>query len=1019
MVALPNTTKIIRQMPQGRRIITPGHSQAASLPGSVWMPNTAGPQRASSLAITQLSPEIKSFVDQNLSELHQGAKEHFLGFMPIVFSRLPDRGWGKGKAENSVRELISFDVDRRMASFVNIALRIFTEEQHGFSLVPPFLHQRIMRGVVRPLIQDGDGNINADRQREMRITVGDIFRNLQRKIYHENKSPQKAAQEVFDSFGLTGKELNFGRWYFRAFRIKGPIIGNLKKISKEIAVLTYAWEMSNILTNQGEAEARQYIRKLPEHVSGLKGELRKLLSEEIADLSARKQLLEKTLPNLDKRAKAAREAGRHAKAGKLEFKMRELLRKSYYGENQKFASRCRQGRSRPVFVKPTARTFAEIMTLLVSNAQLPYEYNENGFLTQEGPMLLRVAKVADDVFTDGANRIYQNYRELDEAGGEAILNYRDELLEQLKQELDLRIENGAPDLKNLADNGLYPLGPMLDGWTTVYLIFDTDNHTYEEFMHGLMYTDPDYAGMLKNPIDVLQRVENYKLIYRNAIIWLQKMRDSKLHGPLAASRNNRGVLPQQIADRDEINLGAATFTGYAGIASTFGAFWTVHADSVVNAQATDWRGRRMLEKVLGNDFHKNNKILVNKFAQSVGYKDFWDMSMAVERALRFGTYATAGFLGLHALGQFPTGIMADVSATVASAFPYFAVPWASGKALAAAFGRDYKLYQFVNVPRHYEFDASEDLLYTVFCMTRGISVSWDKGHFQQNDCTISWITDMAQKLRWQAQNARLLRSILSQALANRQVMDFNAVFDAVAPCVYNNFGTAAMFNRLGIWGFTFAGLAPMLILNDTLHGFAGQTLLNWIIELSVLNYALVESSIRVSNISEGTPNLGTTLNFGYERVFIPFNVHHVLRRLWSNESAGFNVTGAITIPAKTMPWGTELDTAPFYLRKNLSAMGINALAMAHVFGHTMRDGVIGQDPLSLLAGTLMIWLGLDTYYTGRGMFDLNDGINPEELSDEFANRTSKRVDGGLLEQVEQRPLLFDAYGAPVGGGEEA
>jgi hypothetical protein len=213
-----------------------------------------------------------------------------------------------------------------------------------------------------------------------------------------------------------------------------------------------------------------------------------------------------------------------------------------------------------------------------------------------------------------------------------------------------------------------------------------------------------------------------------------------------------------------------------------------------------------------------------------------------------------------------------------------------------------------------------------------------------------------------------------------------------------------------MWGFLAFGLPPMLMPHNNIMALPGQTLLNWIIELAIANYLLIEAGIRFSGLREGVPWRATTLNFGYERMYIPFNFINVQRRLWSKSSAGFNITGSLATPYKTNVWGQDPSTAPLHLRQSLVASGINLGAMGHIINTTVVDGILRQDIMSLIGGSLLLWPGLDLYYTMKGMIELNDGLEPIDVDMKAMRRYAEGV-----KKITPKPLLFDAYGKPVGG----
>jgi len=980
---------------------------------------------------TGLGPTIDKYC-QNLTSV----KADFHPSSTIIKFNHDEEGLtGKGKAEVIVNHQVGFDQNRRLAGFLNMALRIHAWVQHGFkqAVIPPFVQQRIRNGVVKFLVFDGNQDINLKKQRVKGITISDIFVDLQNYIYHNGDRPERAARKVYKAFNLTKKEVAFAQKYYRSRHItekaeqKNHVYFNLCRIAEEIAILTYAWEASNLLATKGGRTSRDYIENLKNISWSAKREFYKLLDEEKQDFKAFKETPEK-VEKLRKDALALRRKKEYGKAKKLEREAFDLEKSTYYGGRTEFACRYRGRRGRPMFAKPGLLNFKEIITLLVSKAPLPKYFNDAGFLNEEGLMLFKIAELLDRKLSSPSLKKFSHLRELTAEEGDRMIEYRDKIVKEayhIIERHNMEISSEDKKIRNLANYDLYPLPELLAEWTILRTILDTDNIMYPEFSHGLTFAEPEYGEMIKNPIEILHRAENYKLIYKNMLIKVQKWRDSKTHFSLARGRNNHGVVPHSIKSADVIRRGEATYLGYGDISNFIALYYTMHSDTVVNPQKTEWNSRNLLEKYIFGpnfwtykDFKYKNKSeyylrrkyilpILNKYIPKIiGRDDLWDFIMQIERWVRWTSMGSGVFFALYNLAQL-TFAGGFIDSTVLPIFATSTAMWLAGKGMAYAFGKDYKVYQYVSVPRNYEFDPSEDLLFTLYCLIAGVTLVWDQGHFQQNDSTTGLIKDMEQKLRWQAQNARLLRSFLIWAWAYRAVLGPNQILDAVSPCIYNNFGMAGTFYRTGIWSLMLAGATSMLMLRKMPYSLLGKNLLDWIIDKGITNYALIEAAIRFSNLREGTPWLGTTLNFGYEKVYIPFNFINVQKRLWSNESAAFNVTGALLIPARTPPWGTV--GAPFHLRQNFDAMGVNAYVTYRVLRQAIGDGILRGDMMSLLGGTIAFWLLLDLIYNFKGMVWLNDGIEPIDVDEQFLEGFNKRIKAAPIKNA----YIYDATGNPV------
>ncbi|MCX5727147.1 MAG: hypothetical protein NT030_08325, partial [Candidatus Saganbacteria bacterium] len=220
-------------------------------------------------------------------------------------------------------------------------------------------------------------------------------------------------------------------------------------------------------------------------------------------------------------------------------------------------------------------------------------------------------------------------------------------------------------------------------------------------------------------------------------------------------------------------------------------------------------------------------------------------------------------------------------------------------------------------------------------------------------------------------------------------------------------GMATTFGRTGIWSLMLFGATSMLMLRPMPYSLPAKHLLQWIIDLGITNYALIEAGIRFSNLREGIPWKGTTLNFAYEKIYVPFNYINVQKRLWSNESAGFNVTGALVVPSRTAVWGKE--STPLYLRQNFDAMGVNSYVTYRIARQAIMDGVIKGDMMSLLGGTIALWPALDLYYTFLGMMYLNDGNESIEVDNQFLKGFNKEIKAKPIEKA----YVYDSSGKPV------
>ncbi|MFH1616995.1 MAG: hypothetical protein ABIB65_00230, partial [Candidatus Margulisiibacteriota bacterium] len=654
-----------------------------------------------------------------------------------------------------------------------------------------------------------------------------------------------------------------------------------------------------------------------------------------------------------------------------------------------------------------AKNLEEIMTQLVSGAPLPYYYNEEGLQKEEGPQLLKAAKMVreglENAFPNGPDMAC---RDLDPAFGKNLTETRNKVVEYIKNLLEQEEEKHPEKFVNMARWERHKLPIMFADWALMSSIFDTDNITYREFYSGCMVNQPEYGEMLRHWGEVSHSQVGYKLagMGENALMFLHHLgRDGSNHGGNAVARNNACIVPDQIAHLGLNSQGEATFMGYGDANNAYVLMATMRANTLVNHQNTQWAGMHAMSKVLGFEFYKVDSYKHGGWQQWLNYhlnfwaKEFfglpnsWEVVMHLERILRLAAIGSGLFVGLEYCIPELLGSHSTLNDGMLTAFMATAGTWTVFKSLAHIFGRNYYIYQNISVPRGMEMNSAEDVLYTVYTLILGIHLLWRQGHYQQNDATVSLLRDMLQKLRWIAENTRVGRYYAIWAWHNINNIGFSQLMDTMTPCIYNNFGTAATLFRMGLWTFMFFGMPSLMMPADALAPLPSKTLLNWIVETAIINYLLIEAGIRVNNGRLGMPNIGTTLNFGWEQVYIPFYIE-AWRRLLSDSSAAFNVTGPITIRQKTDPWGREPCQPSTYLRQNWTHILLNAAILERAFDMFLRDGIFKQDLLQLTGGLIMLWPLRDIIYNMLGMLSLNDGVESRSLEERFARTLNATYD---------------------------
>lgn len=1000
--------------------------------------------RTSPLEFDEFTPGIEAFFDR----IPQSPKEFFAHIMPIRPNHLEAERWAKGKAQNVVAERVGLDLDSRMAGMLSAAIAMYNEEAHGFPFVPPFVGDAI-NSIIKRIVFDVNPDADYKKKRERGITVSDIFKDLNRHI-SSGLSPEEAARNVFSGFGLTVSDAEVSRAYYwitpnkkitEKPERKNHLYMNLIDVAETITVLQEGWNVSNIFATQGETAALARLKTVrAKHSNRICKRVEEIFNEEKEDLVqiVRAETEIKEIEGKIKQLKLDGTVESDREISRLETRMEEINQAAYCGRPTEFACRYRGRKTNPLLIKPATRTFSEVMTHLVTIAPLPRSRNEAGVIEEEGDMLLKVAYAVSDRLPVPQKTFHDlHYRDLTRMDGRDMLDAREITRWAIYDLLNQEIGRGER-LKNLADWELYQVPALMADWAVVRTILDTDTSLYPEALHGLNYARPEYGGMLDQIYEVLHRTANYKKIKKNLLLLLELYRDSKINrSELPLGRFARGMFPDQIRDSHIIKAAKATPTGYGENISLRALLHAMHLGEmrydgvqtlgILNPEANDWQGRVAMERVLGPKFWENKGALYNRMAVGLGYEDVWDAVMAGERTLRLVSMLSGGFLAGHFLVNSLFGGAAAANPIALYTFGASSLAWITSKLAAHTFGKEYRMYQWVNVPRDYEWDPSEDLLFTLFLMVNGFSVVWDVGNWVQADGTNNFPLDMQQKLRWQAQNARLMRSFLPWAWAYRNVVGFREAFDAMSPCIFNNFGMATMNNRIGLWSFLALGIPPMLMPHNALLNLPLGTILDLTQVFAYSNYAFIELALRYSNSSNGIPWRGTNWNFGYDKVFVEFNYQNVGRRLWSRFSAQFNITGSLPVANKTDIWGTTPSTASFYLRQVLGSAFINAAAITHVLASSIADGIGLQDIMALTAGGVALWPSLDLFYASTGLYILNDGNEPGSSEFNSMNRNAQELLASprppvispskklVYDGASQHPILYDASGNAVAG----
>ncbi|MFH1328253.1 MAG: hypothetical protein ABIH76_05360 [Candidatus Bathyarchaeota archaeon] len=517
---------------------------------------------------------------------------------------------------------------------------------------------------------------------------------------------------------------------------------------------------------------------------------------------------------------------------------------------------------------------------------------------------------------------------------------------------------------------------------------DTDNIFYREWA-DLAGIFGFHNGVFVHPQRMFQAFENYVPEWKSVYVMTQEERDSyvgETAGPINAQRiDNR---PWTVRSRLQKEAFTGSICGYANGQTIDSMMRTQEYVERLNMLDSSYYGQYLLDRWTGGRVSKGEEstLIANRAAHLLGRPHAWDVLMSVDRGIKYLMAASLVSLGVHTLGFALFGVGAFVvPPALVSGLALGGAAYVVFKLAVGVTAQTIKLNQWYREVALYRPDPSEDYLFTTLLLKKYMEIISVKGFYQENDAMNNIGTDMAQKLRWIASNAALMPVIAGYLIRNRHSITGRQAQDLFSTALYNFFPIPKMFNMYALLAFLFTGSATIVMPALDLYVVPGQNVLSWLIELSLLNYAMIETLIRYGYRHRGCSSEGATLNAGYEREKVDHAFLNVGRRAISRVASTFGSSAAYEIPIKTRRWGSsETDGASFFLRKNAVTMGVLGLGLYRVVtGHLVGDAIGHGDIISLGYASLITWLGVDLGYYYVSQFRLNKGIPPLDEEHRF------------------------------------
>lgn len=941
------------------------------------------------IRIGSFTPRIQSWMKS------QGnPKKVFQGRSPVNCYRVPKRYDGGEKATCLSIVLHGHALSQKHAAFTAEALRMYAEEQFGFTKVPVGAFQQIHFEVSNPLKLRVDETADSEEHIRREITPADIFRKLQHLIYTEKMKPKDAAKEVWKDFKITEEEAKISRLFSKTRRINtkanssNDVFTSLVNAAKEVAVLTYGFEVSKIVATKSKKDAKAYIKGLKHIGRSVKKALFKLQGEEIEAFNKAQAAKNKAV-KLRQEAENLRVKDKLNKALKLEAKARYLEKEYFMGNPLQFAARYRHKRARPELAKPEPMDFLETMVHWATTAGFGETYNELGFEKSDAEIFRKIGEIGRESLPQIPKELrYKTYAEVGSKEGKNIIHFLDECKERLRETLEGKKNKIIP--YNVADQTRYPLPKVPELGGRIAGIYDAESLGYPELLELTSAFRAWYGNLQIYPYQAIQCGIGYEWNRGSELINTQFKRDSTAKENKGSGDNNLLLPTWQIIDRWKMRSGTPTFTGYANWLDYRAWLTASFSRNEVNPQNTSWYGRNALEHILGLEWwNKKDGVagLINRNARRIGgFGNGWMAMMAIDRAIKWTSLASGAFLGAYAGMQ---GVLGSGPITLPMALPeifaYSTATWMSLFGLSRLIGGRRDIYQYVTMTRCMPWDPSEDYRLTIEWLKKQNIIIQVPGTWVHNDCTKSPAEDLAQKDRWIAQNAKELRINLPIVWKYREVLSFPQIFEMLTIPIYQNFSIANTFNRLALWGFILFGAPAMLLLDQNIYTFPVSNNLGWVLELGAINYFFIRLMLRYSRMHEGQTADAAYRSMTFDYFHTGRAFWTVQERLYSNVAAAFGVTNVTDLPTGEEIWGspdpkTGRTPMSFYMRMNVDSLILTAYCMARVARHALGEGIMIGDLFSLAMGSLLLWTGVDARLTAKGTFKFAwDGNMPFQV----------------------------------------
>ncbi|MFA4967253.1 MAG: hypothetical protein WC624_03440, partial [Candidatus Margulisiibacteriota bacterium] len=565
------------------------------------------------------------------------------------FSRVWGWRWGKGKAENTNREMLGSTVNEQIGVLTRWIADIHFAERRGFYYGSTLLTQKLKVEVVQPLQLSTDETKNWERKLELGLRPQDLMRRIMHEVAENKLSGREAARKVWKEIegGLTRDErkiveawshnsglkkipnavISASKKPIRLNYVLDQIRNNLYDIANEVAVEFHTAKALEIyfetIASTGKPdrkEAKAYVKaSVPFFLR------RKVWSMVVVE----KGRLAKNAAHVNEYKRAIKD-GDYSRALEVE----QLI--EYKGNPSTWTAQYRHGNTHPeLIVGNKARSFSELAAWISSSQHAAERSIENGEWADDSIMLRNIADVADTLMSnikDGKREEILNglpqeaepivdaliadkgnmdhdkskvrqFKDLGKDEAKALQERKELFLKLLSIALEDKEKNhvaGEKKIVNCLNEKKYPKTAIEQVRATVQMNADTDNYFFPELLDSASYLGCLY-GILTNPNEVLQYGLNYKVKGRSPFMRFQRDRD--LGGPQNNnSPRSAGAALGVVRHRFDRREGTNTLTGYANLVPMTVAHRVAEYVIEPNIARTSYHGQKALEKIFGKDW---------------------------------------------------------------------------------------------------------------------------------------------------------------------------------------------------------------------------------------------------------------------------------------------------------------------------------------------------------------------------------------------------------------------------------